>query len=390
MTTKRDLKSITRERQRKTGESYTAARVHVMRERAHRLGIPEESSLLAPHASEAPAPVAPATEPLALGTPAAEPLALEVPAARPQARVEAVVLKVGTMSTARIRIQGEAEQVTLRSRDVFALAPGQMIALRIEKRWKHRGDAYASGAVERAWIDVNQLGLAPLPLAIEDLVDLRDHYEHVRDPAPYAPLWRTLTAKPRRWCEMDGITWGAFPDDDRDGSPTSDASEMAAAGDLDGARELVMDTLLRDLRCLDAHAHLGMQLFDHSPARALAHYEIGMRIGELSLPDGFDGVLPWSCLYNRPFLRCLHGYALCLWRLGRTDEAIGVFERILAFNPNDNQGARFCWYDARQGKTWEQMQAQERAEAAARAEAVRKVRAAGPRRVSRDPGPRTN
>jgi hypothetical protein len=56
MTTKRDLKSITRERQRKTGESYTAARVHVMRERAHLLGIPEESSLIAPHASEAQAP----------------------------------------------------------------------------------------------------------------------------------------------------------------------------------------------------------------------------------------------------------------------------------------------------------------------------------------------
>lgn len=398
MTTKRDFKSITRERQRKTGESYTAARVHVMRERAHLLGIPDESSPITPHVSEAPASEAPAIEPLALETPATETLTLEAaatelpereaPATRPQARVEAVVLKVGTMSTARIRIQGEAEQVTLRSRDVFALAPGQVIALRIEKRWKHRGDAYASGTVERAWLDVSKLGLEPLPLDEDDLVDLREHYEHVRDPDPYAPLWRTLTAKPRRWCEMDGIAWGAFPDGDRDGSPTCDASEMAAAGDLDGARELVMDTLLRDLRCLDAHAHLGMQLFDRSPARALVHYEIGVRIGELSLPDGFDGVLPWSCLYNRPFLRCLHGYALCLWRLGRTEEAIGVFERILSFNPNDNQGARFCWYEARQGRTWEQMQAQERAEAAARAEAVRKVRAAAPRRGSRDPGPR--
>ena len=67
MTSKRDLKSITRERQRKTGESYTAARVHVMRERAHLLGIPDESSSITRHASEAPAPEAPATEPLALG-----------------------------------------------------------------------------------------------------------------------------------------------------------------------------------------------------------------------------------------------------------------------------------------------------------------------------------
>ena len=63
MTTKRDLKSITRERQRKTGESYTAARVHVMRERAHLLGIPDESSSITPHASEVPAPEAPSTPP---------------------------------------------------------------------------------------------------------------------------------------------------------------------------------------------------------------------------------------------------------------------------------------------------------------------------------------
>jgi hypothetical protein len=34
MTVKRDLKSIIRERQQKTGESYTTARAHVMRERA--------------------------------------------------------------------------------------------------------------------------------------------------------------------------------------------------------------------------------------------------------------------------------------------------------------------------------------------------------------------
>jgi hypothetical protein len=39
MTAHRDLKRIIRERQSKTGESYTAARVHVMRERATLLGL---------------------------------------------------------------------------------------------------------------------------------------------------------------------------------------------------------------------------------------------------------------------------------------------------------------------------------------------------------------
>ena len=41
MTAHRDLRRIICERQNKTGESYTAARVHVRRERAALLGLTE-------------------------------------------------------------------------------------------------------------------------------------------------------------------------------------------------------------------------------------------------------------------------------------------------------------------------------------------------------------
>jgi hypothetical protein len=51
-----------------------------------------------------------------------------------------------------------------------------------------------------------------------------------------------------------------------------------------------------------------------------------IRIAELSLPAGFDGVLVWGRIYNRFFLRCLHGYGLCLWRLDKLAEAQRVFE----------------------------------------------------------------
>ena len=324
MTTRRDLKSIIRDRQCKTGESYTAARVHVMRERAQLLGIPDEPT----------------------------------PAERPT-RVEAAVLKVGTAS-ARIRVLGEDGQITLRSRDVWKIAPGHIITARIEKRWTFGGDAYASGRIEDARIDVARLGLVPLPLTGGELEDLRACYEPVRPPDPYAQLWRKLTARPRPWYEMDEIAWAAFPGDEPDECPTDEAIMLKERGDTAGAREILMNVVLRDLRCLDAHAHLGNLVFDHWPEHALVHYEIGVRIGELSLPPPFDGVLPWSSLYNRPFLRCLHGYGLCLWRLGRTDEAVRVFERGLALNPNDNQGARFCWDDVRAGLTWEAAQLPER------------------------------
>src|SRR5260370_42407953 len=48
MTAQSDLKKLIRERQQKTGESYTAARVHVMRARSERLGVPPDAEGGAP------------------------------------------------------------------------------------------------------------------------------------------------------------------------------------------------------------------------------------------------------------------------------------------------------------------------------------------------------
>jgi hypothetical protein len=108
-----------------------------------------------------------------------------------------------------------------------------------------------------------------------------------------------------------------------------------------------------DLRCLDAHAHLGNLAFDHAPKEAIRHYEAGVRIGELSLGREFDGVLPWGLVDNRPFLRCMQGLGLCLWRLGRTEDANALFDRMLWLNPSDNQGIRFLVGDVRSGVPWD-------------------------------------
>lgn len=47
------------------------------------------------------------------------------------------------------------------------------------------------------------------------------------------------------------------------------------------------------------------------------------------------------CLDNRPFLRALHGVALAHARLRRHRDAAAMMERLLAYNPNDNQGVRY-------------------------------------------------
>ncbi len=111
-----------------------------------------------------------------------------------------------------------------------------------------------------------------------------------------------------------------------------------------------------DLRCLDAHAHLGNFTLEREPEQAIRHYEAGVRIGELSLPRGFDGLLPWALIDNRPYLRCMKGVGLCLWRLGRFEEAERVFARMLWLNPCDNQGVRFLVGDVRTGRRWEDRQ----------------------------------
>ena len=67
-----------------------------------------------------------------------------------------------------------------------------------------------------------------------------------------------------------------------------DRDRHRAVGDYAGATRLLMDILCQDLRCIDAHAHLGNWELERSPARAMVHYEIGIRIGELSLPPDFD------------------------------------------------------------------------------------------------------
>ena len=113
-----------------------------------------------------------------------------------------------------------------------------------------------------------------------------------------------------------------------------------------------MELCQADLRCLDAHAHLGNLEFDDHAADAIRHYDVGLRIGELSLPEAFDGLLPWGFIDNRPFLRCLHGFGLCAWRLGRFDEAERVFRRMLWLNPADNQEVRFLIDAVRAKSPW--------------------------------------
>lgn len=265
--------------------------------------------------------------------------------------VELIVL-ARKSNALRCRLAGSAREVTLRTA-VRDEVQGAIITVKPARQWTHARHPYLSGQVSAIRVDAAALGLVPLALRDEGEWDPAQEYWG-EDGDPIDDWAKPIIARGLRpMYELEQVLPGADPHGDSD--PIIDASELRAAGDVGAAIDLVESLLAKDLRCLDAHAHLGNFVFDHLPRQALRHYEVGAAIGALSLPDGFDGVLAWGLVDNRPYLRCLHGLGLCMWRLGRPREAAGVFNRMLWLNPGDHQGVRFELAAIEAGKAWQEL-----------------------------------
>jgi len=267
------------------------------------------------------------------------------------APVELVVL-LPKQRAIRCRILGTERVITLRASSAWDTVQGEIVTVRAKKQWRYGGHPYLSGSIEDRRIDASALDLTPLELLDECPWDPAEEYWGEED-EPFEEWAKPIIARGvRSSFEMEQVIPGADSSNwDRD--PITDAADLHRVGELGEARRLLGEILAADLRCLDAHAHLGLVAFKSFVKEACRHYEIGVRIGDLSLGDGFDGVLSWGRTDNRPFLRCMHGYGLCLWRLDRHDEAAAVFERMLWLNPTDNQGVRFMLPVILAGDRWD-------------------------------------
>ena len=265
--------------------------------------------------------------------------------------VELVTLSIKD-STARCRLLGSNRVITLRSSDLWNVVPGEIITVKPRKQWRFSGHPYLSGEIQSTRLDVTALDLVPLGLVEMGIWDPKEHYWG-EDGEPIEEWAKPIIARgPCPEFEMEQIIPGEDPeyfDDD----PITRAADLKDIGDRTEAKKILMELCQADLRCLDAHSHLGNLAFDLRAEYAIPHYEMGLRIGELSLGDNFRGMLLWICINNRPFLRCMHGYGLCLWRLKRFDEAENVFTRMLWLNPSDNQGVRFIIDEVRAKIAWE-------------------------------------
>jgi tetratricopeptide (TPR) repeat protein len=200
---------------------------------------------------------------------------------------------------------------------------------------------------DRAWIEQ----LTPLRLEARGMWDPEEEYWG-EDGEPIESWATPIIARgPRPMFEMEQVVPGFDPDQpDRD--PIEEAVELGERGRQAQARRILLRLIDRDPRCLDAYAHLGNLVFRGDPQRALAHYALGAQIGRRALGERFDGVLPWGMIDNRPFLRCVHGFGLCLWRLRRFEEAARIFEQLLWLSPSDNLGVRFILPTVRARKRW--------------------------------------
>ena len=264
--------------------------------------------------------------------------------------VELVALSVKGQ-TVRCRLLGSDRIITLRASLIWEVVPGAIVTVTPRKQWRYAGHPYLSGEIQSTRIDVKSLDLVPLRLEDMGMWDPREHYWGEADEPIEEWAQPIIAHGPRPMFEMEQVLPGEDPDDPLN-DPITRSNDLKDAGQEAEALKMLMALCEADLRCLDAHSHLANLRFDHWPQDAIRHYDVGLRIGELSLGDSFAGVLPWGLIDNRPFLRCMHGYGLCLWRLGRFDEAEHVFNRMLWMNPSDNQGVRFFVDEVKAKTAW--------------------------------------
>jgi hypothetical protein len=220
---------------------------------------------------------------------------------------------------------------------------GVPVLLRFERQPARKAQPYNPNA----WLS----GLVPLALELSgDWDPAEEYWGEAGEPVK---SWARPIIKrgPRPMYEMEQILPGADPED-FDSDPILKAVELKDRGQISRARKVLEKLLIQDIRCLDAHAHLGNLAFDKNIRTSLDHYQRGVLIGELSLGDNFEGVLPWGMIDNRPFLRCMNGSGLCLWRLERFEEAEVVFERLLWMSPSDNLGVRFLLPQVQARRPW--------------------------------------
>jgi len=151
--------------------------------------------------------------------------------------------------------------MTFRGSRLWEGVPGEIAVVKPNKQWNYAGHPYLSGAIKSTRLDAAALGLVPLRLEDRGPWNPAEHFwgeagESIEEWA------RPIIARgPRQAFEMEQVLPGADASDP-DSDPVIETNDRKDSGDRVGARKILMDLCQADLRCLDAHAHLGNLVFD--------------------------------------------------------------------------------------------------------------------------------
>lgn len=297
---------------------------------------------------------------------------------------EFIVTAVNYTSLSCLELPGRDKVVLRPVGGVRREVEGEALTVQMAKEWTFARNRYVSGKVVGSRID--GAVLSPIPLRLyerfewDPMDDFLPHWiedidcdpdtlggfdeeqdkedEEGEEPIDWAHLETVLPdwvveigrSGKRMAYEMEQILpYHVLPGgsaDDPDCDPIVYAVECKEYGDYGQAFDILQKCLKEDLRCIDAYVHLGNfrvgdLKYEYPVREGIKSYQAAVAVGEQALPPGFDGVLEWSMIDNRPFLRALHGLGLCLWRLSDISSARQVIRRLLRLNPHDNQGARF-------------------------------------------------
>jgi tetratricopeptide (TPR) repeat protein len=125
-----------------------------------------------------------------------------------------------------------------------------------------------------------------------------------------------------------------------------EAHELLQGDNIEQGRKSMKALIEKDPTFIDAYNSLGADFLKRDKdKKALEYYLQSYRIMEDFIPHDLTIEILWGTLGNRPFLRTLHGLGLCYMKLHEINKAIELFEALLKYNPNDNQGVRYLLGD---------------------------------------------
>jgi len=121
-----------------------------------------------------------------------------------------------------------------------------------------------------------------------------------------------------------------------------DASEIYESGDYEKAINKFRYLIKKDSSFFPAMNDIGWSFIEKNKySKALGYYEMAYKIANEKIPRSFNGKIIWGYVDNRHYLRTLHGLGMALYYSHKYEKAIKIFEQILEYNPNDNQGIRY-------------------------------------------------